>query len=98
MLFRSEVIAVNTVRVITSTYIADTKDGLICDGVTLDPPYTVKAIGDPQTLSNAVNIAGGVGSRLKVKFGADVEVKTLDEVRIDEVREAQRYDYAKTVE
>ncbi|RSX56231.1 DUF881 domain-containing protein [Bifidobacterium samirii] len=94
----AEVIAVNTVRVITSTYIADTKDGLVCDGVNLDPPYTVKAIGDPQTLSNAVNIAGGVGSRLKVKFGADVAVSTKDEVRIDEVREAQRYDYAKTVE
>ena len=94
----AEVMAVNTVRVITSTYIADTEHGLVCDGTLLDPPYTVKAIGDPQALSNAVNIAGGIGSRLKVKFGADVSVTTEDEVRIDEVREAQRYDYAKTVE
>ncbi|KAB8289381.1 hypothetical protein DSM100688_0461 [Bifidobacterium ramosum] len=91
----AEVIAINSVRVITSTYISDTDDGLVCDGTTLDTPYIVKAIGDPQALANAVNIAGGVGSRLKVKFGATVTVTTKDEVRIDEVRDAQQYNYAK---
>ena len=58
----AEVMAVNTVRVVTSTYFADTKTGLICDGQELSTPYKVKAIGDPQNLQNAVNIAGGVGS------------------------------------
>ena len=94
----AEVIAINDVRVITQTYIADGEDGLICDGQTLSSPYVIKAIGDSQNLQNAVNIAGGVGSRLKVKFGADVDVTSSDLVKIDEVASVPQYRYAKTVE
>lgn len=94
----AEVIAINDVRVITQTYIADGEDGLVCDGQTLSSPYVIKAIGDSQNLQNAVNIAGGVGSRLKVKFGADVDVTSSDLVKIDEVASVPQYRYAKTVE
>ena len=94
----AEVMAVNTVRVVTSTYFADTKTGLICDGQELSTPYKVKAIGDPQNLQNAVNIAGGVGSRLSVKFGAKVKVTSSDKVEINEIRDVPQYQYAKTVE
>ena len=94
----AEVIAINDVRVITQTYIADGEDGLICDGQPLSSPYVIKAIGDSQNLQNAVNIAGGVGSRLKVKFGADVDVTSSDLVKIDEVASVPQYRYAKTVE
>ncbi|NEG89223.1 DUF881 domain-containing protein [Bifidobacterium aerophilum] len=95
----AEVIAVNSVRVVTSTYIAQSEDGgLICDGTALETPYVVKAIGDPQALANAVNIAGGVGSRLKVKYGSTVTVVTEDEVKIDETRAARQYRYATPVE
>ena len=94
----AEVIAINDVRVITQTYIADGEDGLICDGQTLSSPYVIKAIGDSQNLQNAVNIAGGVGSRLKVKFGAEVDVTSSDLVKIDEVASVPQYRYAKTVE
>ena len=95
----AEVMVLNSVRVVTSTYVADGEDGgLICDGVSLDAPYTIKAIGDPQNLQNAVNIAGGVGSVLEVKFGADVVVTTSDEVTIDKTRDVKQYKYAKTVE
>lgn len=93
-----EVMSINDVRIVTSSYIAQTKQGLECDGVTLEPPYIVKAIGDPQNLQNAVNIAGGVGSRLKIKFGAYVHVSMLDEVEINTTREPKQYEYAKPVE
>lgn len=94
----AEVMALNSVRVVTSTYITDTKSGLQCDGKTLKAPYTVKAIGDPQALQNAVNIAGGIGSRLKVKYGAQVDVVTSQDVVINQIREATQYSYARTVE
>jgi uncharacterized protein YlxW (UPF0749 family) len=93
-----EVMAINNVRVVTSTYLSDTKEGLVCDGQALDVPYIVKAIGDPQNLQNAVNIAGGVGSRLKVKFGANVRVTVPDKVTIKEIHQSRQYQYAKTVE
>ncbi|MFU0663064.1 DUF881 domain-containing protein [Gardnerella vaginalis] len=93
-----EVMSINDVRIVTSSYISQTKHGLLCDSVMIDPPYIVKAIGDPQNLQNAVNIAGGVGSRLKIKFGASVVVSAPDEVEITTTREPKQYEYAKPVE
>ncbi|NMM97950.1 DUF881 domain-containing protein [Bifidobacterium olomucense] len=94
----AEVIAINNVRVVASTYIQDAEDGLIADGVSITPTYVVKAIGNPQELSNAVDIAGGVGAQLQVKYGANVDVESSDNVVIDEVRDAAQNQYAKPVE
>ncbi|MBW3094023.1 DUF881 domain-containing protein [Bifidobacterium sp. 64T4] len=95
----AEVISINDVRVVTSTSIwADDDGGLECDGIPLTTPYTVRAIGNPADLQNAVNIAGGIGSRLKVMYGARVTVKQSDNVEINATREPSTNKYAKTVE
>lgn len=94
----AEVIAINDVRVVATTYIKDNDTGLISDGVTLTPSYVVRAIGNSQDLANAVNIAGGVGAQLQVKYGATVTVETSDTVEINQVRDDTQYKYAKTVE
>lgn len=94
----AEVIAINDVRVVTSTYISEGANGLICDGKALNAPYIVKAIGEQNNLANAVNMAGGVGSRLTVKFGASVNVETSDDVKITQTQPVTDYKYAKIVE
>ena len=94
----AEVISFNDVRVVTNTYLLDTRTGLQCDHSKLQSPYVVKAIGDPDSLQNAIQIAGGVGSRIKVQFHASVSVEQSDSVRIDQVRRVQDYQYAKPVE
>lgn len=94
----AEVMALDTVRIVTRTYVSDTSSGLECDGVQLKAPYTILAIGDPQNLQNAVNIAGGVGSSLKVKYGATVSVTASDDIRIDQIRKSTDNNYARAVE
>ena len=94
----AEVIAINDVRVVASTYIQDAKKGLIADGTLITPGYTVLAIGNAQELSNAVDIAGGVGAQLKVKYGAGVDVESSDAIVINQVRDDSQFQYAKTVE
>ena len=94
----AEVIEVSDVRVVTSTYIGKRDGKLVCDGYELDPPYIVKAIGDPSALQNAVDIAGGVGSRLKFMYGSRVTVTTSDDVVIDSVRGGGDQKYAKTLQ
>lgn len=93
-----EVMAINQVRVVASTYVADTKQGLESDGFLLEPPYVIKAIGNPQNLQNAVNIAGGVGSKIKTKFGATVDVTPYKQVVIKELHTANNTKYSKSVE
>lgn len=94
----AEVIQIDNVRVVTSTYVSETSSGLVCDGQALAPPYVIKAIGDPSNLANAVNIAGGVGSRLTVKYGANVTVETSDDVKITATQPVMKYKYATIVE
>ncbi|MEE1296529.1 MAG: DUF881 domain-containing protein [Bifidobacterium sp.] len=94
----AEVMAINDVRVVTSTYVADAANGLVCDGQLIEPPYVVRAIGDPTNLQNAVNMAGGIGSQLTVKFGAKVTVDSSDDVRITQTSSVPQYKYAKIVE
>ena len=93
----AEVIQIDDVRVVTSTYLAKRDGKLVCDGVAIHPPYVVKAIGDPSALQNAVDIAGGVGSRLKVMYGAQVTVTTSDEVIVDATRSVADPEVAKPV-
>lgn len=45
----AEVMAINSVRVVTKTFVSDTDDGLECDGIALSAPYRILAIGDPRT-------------------------------------------------
>jgi uncharacterized protein YlxW (UPF0749 family) len=53
-----------SVRVVASTYFLDQNTpsgpGLLVDGQTLTAPYTILAIGDPQTMQTALSIPGGV--------------------------------------
>ena len=94
---KAEVIEINNVRVVTSTYISGTAGSLVCDGTKLKSPFTIRAIGDSDNLQNAVNLAGGVGSRLKVKYGATVSVSPSDKVMIKSTRQAPQYTYAHVI-
>ena len=93
----AEAIEINDIRVVTSTYVADTDSGLVCDGRAISAPYSIEAIGDPNALSNAVTIAGGVGQQIKAR-GAQVDVVQPDNVIIASVRESPSYQYAKTLQ
>jgi uncharacterized protein YlxW (UPF0749 family) len=48
------------VRVVASSYFLDAEGGILVDGRLLRSPYTLVAIGEPQTLTPALHIPGGV--------------------------------------
>jgi uncharacterized protein YlxW (UPF0749 family) len=71
-----------TVRIVASTYFIDASDDgsqINVDGKILTAPYTLTAIGDPQTLQPAINIAGGVVDTVENR-GGTVTVSTPDTV------------------
>jgi uncharacterized protein YlxW (UPF0749 family) len=83
-----------SVRVIASTSFVDADGGVRVDGKRLTGPYTILAIGDPETLSKAVQFAGGVVPRVK-SDGGNVIVNNRDVVDIKEVRPAPDLQYAR---
>jgi uncharacterized protein YlxW (UPF0749 family) len=86
-----------SVRVVAGTYFVDIDGGRIeADGVSLAAPYTLTAIGDPQTLQPALNIAGGVVDVLH-KDGGTVTVTAPGTVRVATTATVTPPKYAKPV-
>lgn len=90
----AEAIQINDVRVVASTYFSTSSDNrLVVDGTAIRAPYTVLAIGDPQTMSTAMAIPGGVVSTFR-QLGATAVVKTATTVTVSALRARSSARYA----
>ena len=92
----AEAMQVDDVRVVASTYFTGSGGTISADGVPLTRPYTFKVIGDPQTLSSALEIPGGISESVRGR-GGTVSVAELDSVSIDAVHEVTKGEYARPV-
>jgi uncharacterized protein YlxW (UPF0749 family) len=57
------------------------------------PPYVVRAIGDPKTLDTALNIPGGVAATARAA-GGDAAVAEMPRVTITALRQLPNPKYA----
>lgn len=90
----AEAIQVNdSVRVVAQTYFADTVNAISIDGTPVTAPYTLKAIGDPQTLSVAASFPGGLKDVVE-SLGGSVSVTPMDRVDITALSVRRDPDYA----
>jgi uncharacterized protein YlxW (UPF0749 family) len=76
----AEAIQIGSVRVVASTSFSDVDGGLAVDKLLLHAPYTVRAIGDGQTMATALEIPGGVIASMPE--GAHATVATREEVEV----------------
>jgi uncharacterized protein YlxW (UPF0749 family) len=81
----AEVVQVNGVRAGVDTYFLDGRDGVQADGRPLRAPYTFLAIGDPHTMTTALNIPGGVVRTLR-GAGAAVSIAPRAKVTVSAIR------------
>jgi uncharacterized protein YlxW (UPF0749 family) len=92
----AEAIQIGDVRVVANTWFADTDDGLSVSGVLVRPPYTIKAIGDANTLAGAMEIPGGVTATVR-RVGGDTDVQIEDTVDVDALLTLTSPQYARPV-
>jgi uncharacterized protein YlxW (UPF0749 family) len=76
----AEAIQIGSARVVASTSFTDVEGGLEVDDQRLSAPYTVRAIGDGQTMATALEIPGGVIASMPQ--GAHATVATREEVEV----------------
>ena len=81
------------VRVGLDSAVGGTAGALTLDGVTLDPPYTVLAVGDPPTMAAALNIPGGVIDTV-ARAGGTLTVEQADDVVVAVLRPVSPPQYA----
>jgi uncharacterized protein YlxW (UPF0749 family) len=84
------------VRVGVDTWVVGAPGALIVDGATLNPPYSVLAIGDPPTLAAAMNIPGGAMDSIE-RVGGSVTITQTDRVDVTALRQPKPRQYAQPV-
>jgi uncharacterized protein YlxW (UPF0749 family) len=84
------------VRVGVDTWITGSPGALQVDGVTLSPPYSILAIGDPPTLAAAMNIPGGAVDSVE-RVGGTMEVGQSERVDVTVLRQPKPRQYAQPV-
>jgi uncharacterized protein YlxW (UPF0749 family) len=84
------------VRVGVDTWVVGSPGALVIDNLTLAPPYSVLAIGDPPTLAAAMNIPGGAVDSVE-RVGGQMTVSQSDRVDITTLRQPKPRQYAQPV-
>lgn len=84
-----------TVRIVASSYVLDRDADVVVDGVKLEPPYRLIAIGDSTSLAGAVNFVGGLADDVRSeRVGGDVITTEHEQITVDAVREPPEPRYA----
>jgi uncharacterized protein YlxW (UPF0749 family) len=84
------------VRVGVDTWVVGNPGALVIDTLTLGPPYSILAIGDPPTLAAAMNIPGGAVDSVE-RVGGAMTVAQSDRVDITTLRQPKARQYAQPV-
>jgi uncharacterized protein YlxW (UPF0749 family) len=92
----AEVLQVGPARIVMSSYFTDSSGTVSVDGLALDRPFVVLAIGDSQTLASALTIPGGVVDSIR-RVGANAQVEQVPTVRIDALHPLPTPTYAQPV-
>lgn len=83
----------DAIRVGVDTWVVGAPGALVVDGVTVAPPYSVLAIGDPPTLAAAMNIPGGAMDSVE-RVGGTMSVQQTDVVNVTALRQPKPRQYA----
>ena len=93
----AEAISLNDQRIVAMSEVRCAGPTVSVNNVRSAPPYVIKAIGAPKTLTSALRLRGGVAETFEV-WGIQVKIKSSEKVRIPALKEPRNYKYAKNVE
>ncbi len=90
----AEVIDLSGNRLGVESYVVDTPDGLDVDGKPLASPYRFTALGDPQTIAQALQIPGGITDSVAQRSGAKATVTSSRSLEVRSLRPLPSRKYA----
>jgi len=92
----AEAIQVNSVRIVASSYFGPDASGIQIDGRSVSQPYTIAAIGDPATMSSAMEIPGGLSENVR-QLGATINIAQEQELTVGALHPLSEPRYARPV-
>lgn len=92
----AEAISMNDQRIVSTTEVRCAGPTVSVNNVRIAAPYSLKAIGDPKTLSSALRIKGGVVDTFQF-WGIQVKIKESENVNIPALKVRNALEYSKVV-
>lgn len=90
----AEAIAINgTARVVAQTYFLDDGQSIRVDGREIKPPFVIEAIGNPNTLAEAVRFRGGLMDKVQSR-GGTLTIETSDTITITALADVKPPEYS----
>ena len=90
----AEALQVGGVRIGLDSSFTAVDGGIAVDGVPLSAPYTILAIGDPQTLATAMEIPGGVADTVR-RVGGEARIGQRPRLVIRALRSLKEPQYSR---
>jgi len=92
----AEAIQVNNVRIVASSHFSQGASGIEIDGRSVTQPYAIAAIGDPATMSSAMEIPGGLSENVR-QIGATINIAQEKELTVGALHPLSEPRYARPV-
>lgn len=80
---QANAISINNERVVGSSYIELKEEDLYINNTKIKAPFTIKAIGDSDTLSSALQIKYGIVWEMEKYYNVNVEIEKKENIKID---------------
>lgn len=94
---QAEAISINDQRYTAYTEVVRAGDHIEVNGVSVNSPITIKAIGDPETLESALSIKRGIVWTFRY-YDFDVKLTKANDIKIPKYRKLVEFIYSKPVE
>jgi uncharacterized protein YlxW (UPF0749 family) len=92
----AEAIQVDNVRIVASSHFSQGSPGVSIDGTKVRQPYMILAIGDPTTMSSAMEIPGGLSENVR-QLGATISIVQDQELTVGALHVLSEPRYARPV-
>ena len=92
----AEAISINDQRIVAVSEVRCAGPTVSVNNVRSAPPYVIKAIGAPKTLTSALRLRGGVVETFEF-WGIQVKIKSEDKVHIPALKAPRNFEYATSV-
>ena len=93
----AEALSIDGRRVVASTWLGPSDQGLVVDGETVSPPYEIAAIGPSGSIEEALGIPGGPVTVIQAQTTASVEIEESRTLRLPALRQEMRFEYARPI-
>ena len=92
----AKAISINDQRIVAMSEVRCAGPTVSVNNVRSAPPYVIKAIGAPKTLTSALRLRGGVVETFEF-WGIQVKIKSEDKVHIPALKAPRNFEYATSV-